>query len=182
MSRAVTPPVTTGRTRSGRPYRLRAAREADTGALLRLHDAVAAEGRWMTGVPGARSALEQTLTVASAIARGDLMLVAEVDGEVVGEVTVSQRWDRSSQAIADLAVAVGEGYRDEGLGRALVEAAIAWSRAAGLVRLALRVLPDNRRAVALYRKLGFEEEGRSRAAADPAEAERELLLMALALD
>jgi putative acetyltransferase len=177
MNRAVAPPVTTGRTRHGRRYRLRAAREGDTVALLRLHDAVAAEARWMTGVPGSRSALEQTLTVASAMARGDLMLVAEVGGDVVGEVTVSRRWGPASPAIADLAIAIGDGYRDEGLGRALIEAAIAWSRASGLVRLALRVLPDNRRAIALYRKLGFEEEGRSRG-----DGERELLLMALALD
>ena len=40
-----------------------------------------------------------------------------------------------------------------------MEMAIDWGRAVGLAKLSLRVFPDNGRAIALYRSLGFEDEG-----------------------
>jgi ribosomal protein S18 acetylase RimI-like enzyme len=55
--------------------------------------------------------------------------------------------------IADIVVArEGEG---EGVGRALMEAVQTWSRARGHRVLTLSVFPDNRRALALYERLGF---------------------------
>jgi RimJ/RimL family protein N-acetyltransferase len=41
----------------------------------------------------------------------------------------------------------------------MIEEAIAWARNLGIVRLELTVFPHNAPAIALYRKLGFEEEG-----------------------
>ena len=38
--------------------------------------------------------------------------------------------------------------------------AISWARAMGVEKLALSVYPHNDRAMALYRKFGFREEGR----------------------
>nr|WP_294866392.1 GNAT family N-acetyltransferase [uncultured Pseudogulbenkiania sp.] len=65
---------------------------------------------------------------------------------------------------ASLALAVHEDWQGKGVGRrllgALLEYADNWL---GLTRLELHVYADNERAIALYRLLGFEEEGRLRA-------------------
>jgi ribosomal protein S18 acetylase RimI-like enzyme len=51
------------------------------------------------------------------------------------------------------------GLRGQGIGRALMEAAIEQARRRGARRLTLRVLGPNTRAQALYESLGFEVEG-----------------------
>ena len=53
--------------------------------------------------------------------------------------------------------------RGKGVGKALMQSGMMWARANPIVRkLALHVFEDNTRAVALYRELGFETEGRLR--------------------
>lgn len=51
--------------------------------------------------------------------------------------------------------------RGQGLGAALVQAAIAWARGRGHDRLLLDVGDANRTAIALYAALGFEPTGRT---------------------
>jgi RimJ/RimL family protein N-acetyltransferase len=63
----------------------------------------------------------------------------------------------------------------------LMEMAIAWGRAVGLAKLSLQVFPDNARAIALYRSLGFADEGLARGEVRMPSGDRDLLLMALAL-
>jgi ribosomal protein S18 acetylase RimI-like enzyme len=48
--------------------------------------------------------------------------------------------------------------RGRGVGSALVQAAKAEARAAGLARLSLGVLPDNVAALLFYRRQGFAEQ------------------------
>jgi ribosomal protein S18 acetylase RimI-like enzyme len=55
---------------------------------------------------------------------------------------------------------VARDWRGRGVGSALVAAAIEWAREQGLHKLSLAVWPHNAAAIALYRKFGFEEEGR----------------------
>jgi RimJ/RimL family protein N-acetyltransferase len=63
-----------------------------------------------------------------------------------------------------------------------VDTAIDWARAVRLGKLTLGVFPENLRAVALYRSVGFVEEGRLRRHLRVGEEERDLLLMGLQLD
>ena len=51
-----------------------------------------------------------------------------------------------------------------GLGRRLIEPTLEAARAFPLARVELAVRADNERAIALYRKVGFEVEGRRRRA------------------
>ena len=50
-----------------------------------------------------------------------------------------------------------------------------------LAKLTLRVFPDNGRAIALYRALGFEDEGLVKGEVRMPSGDRDLLLMGLAL-
>jgi len=49
--------------------------------------------------------------------------------------------------------------RRRGVGWALLEAAVEWSRTAGIRKLELHVFPWNEPAIRLYERFGFEREG-----------------------
>jgi len=50
--------------------------------------------------------------------------------------------------------------RGKGIGRRLIEATIAGAKAVGLEKIELSVYASNKPAIALYRRVGFREEGR----------------------
>lgn len=129
---------------------IRAARDADRRPLALLFAAVAEE---RDGI-----AAEPPVDVERRAARWDLerTLVADAAGEIVGVLFV----DESSFGFGELGMFVAAGRRGQGVGTALVAAAIEWARARGLHKLALSVFPHNEPAIALYRKFGFREEGR----------------------
>jgi ribosomal protein S18 acetylase RimI-like enzyme len=54
---------------------------------------------------------------------------------------------------------VAANARRRGIGSALMEEAVKWAQRAGVAKLELTVFPHNEPAIALYRKLGFREEG-----------------------
>ncbi len=90
-----------------------------------------------------------------------VMLVAEVDGEIVGNCHVERRmWKGRHRAV--VGVALASGARGKGIGRALMERTmeLALRRMRGIETFELSVFDFNERAHALYRSLGFVEMGR----------------------
>ena len=60
-----------------------------------------------------------------------------------------------------LGISVRREFRGRGVGEALLSALLDWARANPLIeKVSLAVFADNAPAIALYRKLGFKEEGR----------------------
>jgi RimJ/RimL family protein N-acetyltransferase len=66
----------------------------------------------------------------------------------------------SRHGFGELGMLVDRQWRGQGIGAALLEAAIDWARGQGLHKLCLEVFAHNTAAIALYRKSGFAEEGR----------------------
>ncbi|MEV4441986.1 GNAT family N-acetyltransferase [Streptomyces sp. NPDC049577] len=84
---------------------------------------------------------------------GAELVVAELDGEVRGAVTtVYESWNRRL-VIADLRVAPG--HRGRGIGRGLMDRALARGRAVGARTAWLEVSNVNAPAVRAYRRMGF---------------------------
>lgn len=100
----------------------------------------------------------------SAGARDDLCLVAadEATGEALGFLAfVAARSRRRTAHHGELGLGVASRVRNLGVGRALIEALIDWARQQpGIEKLELSVLGSNAAGLALYRSLGFREEGR----------------------
>jgi RimJ/RimL family protein N-acetyltransferase len=89
-----------------------------------------------------------------------LFLVAEVDGHLVGTLTLEGHHKARMRHVAELGVSVSKDQWGCGVGRTLLEAAIAWAEnCANLKKISLTVHANNRRAVDLYLKLGFVKEG-----------------------
>jgi ribosomal protein S18 acetylase RimI-like enzyme len=89
------------------------------------------------------------------------VLVAVVDGEVAGYVRLnrSSRFRSSDHVLTVNGIAVDPALQGRGVGRALIEAAVAEARARGARRLTLRVFSANERARRLYESAGFVVEG-----------------------
>jgi ribosomal protein S18 acetylase RimI-like enzyme len=81
------------------------------------------------------------------------------DGVIVGHVDLKGGGLASDLHRATLGIAIEDGHRDRGQGRAMCETAIAWARDNKLAWIDLGVFHPNKRAQALYRKLGFVEVG-----------------------
>lgn len=105
---------------------------------------------------------DETRRFLESIGPDDLLLVAERDGSILG----SAGWSRSKGRRSHVA-AIGMGVHDDHAGRgigtalmaALIDAADRWY---AVRRLTLGVYTDNTRAIALYRRFGFEDEGVAR--------------------
>lgn len=87
------------------------------------------------------------------------MFVCEADNELIGVVFGNRGIARRTRHSLYVVIGVLQAWVGRGVGRALLEALEAWARSRGLHRLELTVDVDNRRAIALYEKCGFEREG-----------------------
>ena len=89
------------------------------------------------------------------------VLVAEEGGEIVGYVALGSptRLESNRHVMGIRGLAVAPDHQGRGLGRALIEAAVAEARERGARRLRLRVLGANTGARALYESCGFVVEG-----------------------
>lgn len=98
--------------------------------------------------------------------RYDYVLVAEVDGKVVGNIWLQRYRNSRTLHTASLGIMVHDAWQGRGIGRALMAAAIdVADRWLNVLRVELEVFPDNERAIKLYESFGFVAEGRKRMAA-----------------
>jgi ribosomal protein S18 acetylase RimI-like enzyme len=96
------------------------------------------------------------------IGRGYPQFVAMADGEVAGwcDVTPYSRPIKAHCGV--LGMGLLPRFRGQGLGKRLMLRTLDAARAFGLTRVELTVRQDNANAIALYRKIGFVEEGMQR--------------------
>jgi RimJ/RimL family protein N-acetyltransferase len=142
---------------------VRRAEASDAEALVELGRAVGSEPEgWLISVNGWRGAAEERRYL-RAIRRYPhaAVFVAEdeEEGELVGRISLARDQHPASYHVADLGLMVSASYRRQGIGRALLEAAVGWARDAGVTKLELHVFPWNEPGIKLYEQFGFEREG-----------------------
>jgi len=119
------------------------------GANIAKNDKVTREGEieWLAG---ALSRME----------RGEkVYLVAEVDGKVVGNSEIGRRLGGYDKHVGGIGIAIKKGFRDVGVGTEMMKALIKQGREMGLKVLTLTAFANNKRAIHVYEKLGFQETG-----------------------
>ena len=143
---------------------VRRAEPGDADALVQLGRAVGAEPEgWLISVNGWRGAADERRYL-RAIRRYPHAAVfvaedEEEEGELVGRISLARDQHPASYHVADLGLMVSASYRRQGIGRALLEAAVGWAREAGVPKLELHVFPWNEPGIKLYEQFGFEREG-----------------------
>jgi RimJ/RimL family protein N-acetyltransferase len=142
---------------------VRLAEPGDADALVQLGRAVGSEPEgWLISVNGWRGSADERRYL-RAIRRYPhaAVFVAEddEDGELVGRLSLGRDQHPASYHVADLGLMVSASYRRQGIGRALLEAAVGWARESGVTKLELHVFPWNEPGIKLYEQFGFEREG-----------------------
>jgi ribosomal protein S18 acetylase RimI-like enzyme len=86
-------------------------------------------------------------------------IVAVIEDQVIGWCDITSLHRPVFAHSGVLGIGVLAEFRGQGIGEALMRAAIEKARARGLTRIELTVREHNKPAIALYEKLGFQVEG-----------------------
>lgn len=163
-------PAKVVRLNDGREIQLKSAAPPDARAYRLFLSEVFKDGEGMVLSLDEYAARETDETIRKQIEteaahESGLILLAWDRDRIVGELTLHCAKLRSQRHCARLGISLAVGARGIGLGSALLESALEFSRKqVRLERIELGVLADNHRARALYRKYGFREEGVRRGA------------------
>ncbi len=88
-----------------------------------------------------------------------IMIVAEVDGKLVGVVEVNPHFGKMSH-VGSLGISVMKGYRNIGIGLDLIKEAEKHAIHMRLKTMELEVFEKNERAIHVYEKMGYKVTGR----------------------
>jgi RimJ/RimL family protein N-acetyltransferase len=168
-------------------FAVRPADPADAEALTRLAAAVSAEREgWLISADGEWRSVGDERRYLKALRRYPhaAVFVAErvSDGAIIGRLSLARDTHPASAHVADLGLMVAKDARRQGVGRALLHAAVEWARGAGVRKLELHVFPWNEPAIQLYERFGFEREGYRKAHYRRAAEDVDAVLMAYAVE
>lgn len=93
-----------------------------------------------------------------------ILLIAEHQGRIVAITELAREKPLTRSHVAGLGISIDRAYRGQGLGTKLIGLLLAWAREQKIKRVELKVLARNTVALQLYRKFGFQEEGRHKMA------------------
>lgn len=144
--------------KDGRTVVVRRAIEADADALVRNINAVGAEGDWILTDSVGWDLRREREWIRGFDDQSSVLYVAEVDGRVVGQIDAHVSRYSKARHVSSLGIAIVGAYRGQGIGRFLMEHALTWMKARGVEKAVLEVFSSNERAIALYKKMGFEVE------------------------
>ncbi len=144
-------------TKDDRVVVIRQAEEKDIEGVIDVMDSVGSEGY----MPAERlSSLQKELIAGSIKEKAGLFVVAEIHGRIVGEGSLHPKRFRSkSQHVVELGMNIKKGFREIGIGNAMMDYIISWTKKKGFEKISLSVFSTNQRAVNLYKKFGFKIEG-----------------------
>ena len=92
----------------------------------------------------------------------EIEILAEVDGKVVGTAGLGCVGTKEKvRHRADFGISVDQPYWGLGIGRALTLACIECAKRAGYEQIELSVVAENKKAIALYKSVGYVECGRN---------------------
>jgi len=89
-----------------------------------------------------------------------ILIIAEVNGEVIGTCGLNGNCSGRFRHSAEIGVVLKKKYWGYGIGKEIMNQAINWGKEKGLQRITLGVDSNNTRAINLYLNLGFVIEGR----------------------
>jgi len=90
-----------------------------------------------------------------------IILLATLDDEIVCIASINSSQKARTKHVGTLGIVIGKPYCGFGLGRKMMDYLIEWARLNGITKkISLLTREDNYGAIELYRKVGFEEEGR----------------------
>ncbi|WP_419880525.1 N-acetyltransferase family protein [Peribacillus sp. B-H-3] len=95
--------------------------------------------------------------------KSNLYIVFEVEGNVVGFLVFNRYEHERLKHAGSLGMGIREEYTNQGIGTKLIEFLFSWAKKQkSIEKICLEVVSVNERAIKVYRRLGFVEEGRQK--------------------
>jgi RimJ/RimL family protein N-acetyltransferase len=90
-----------------------------------------------------------------------LLLVAEVGGKIIGLLNFRLSTSKKFSHKGFFGMSIQQAYTNQGIGEVLINTLMHWAKEDDRVeKISLEVFSNNERAIHLYKKMGFMEEGR----------------------
>lgn len=141
-------------------------------------DSVAREKRYLSFLEGPPFEMSKAF-VETNLAEGWPHLLAVRAQEVIGWCDITSLNRPVYAHCGELGIGIVADYRGQGIGQALILAALQKAKEKGLSRIELTVFENNLPAIKLYEKCGFMIEGKKRLAVKIDEHYQDLICMAL---
>ena len=151
------------RDKLGRTVILRNARPEDSAALIEYLRTTSAETPYLIREPEEITITEEQenkFIQAKIDAERELMLVAFIDGKHIGNCSLmSIAPYKRYRHRCDVAIALYKEYCGCGIGKAMLKTVLDVAKSIGYEQAELEVMAENKDAIAMYEKLGFEKFG-----------------------
>ena len=140
---------------------LRSARSADAPAFLDYIDEVAGETDNLTFGSGERDIwpAEDRFMEETARSPNGLFLLALIGNRIVGSISFHCGNRPKLSHSGEFGLSVRKECWGKGIGGGLLQSLLDWAPSAGIGKIHLQVRTDNTRAISLYRRKGFVDEG-----------------------
>lgn len=150
--------------KDGEAILVRTAEPGDAESLIYINMKIVNEKLYMLRQPG-----EAIYTKEGEIKKidnylnsmGSLYIVAEVDKKVIGYLDFQNGGFKRTQHSGSFSLYILMEYREKAIGNLLLQTLTDWAEKNPVIeKITLAVFSNNERALNLYKKLGFREEGR----------------------
>ena len=136
---------------------IRKAELRDAASIVRAEQEIAREPGFFCSQPSELSEQNVKNTIESS---NGIYFVAECNGWIAGHAFLETLPLQSLKHIAQLNIAVHKGFQNRGIGTQLMDRIIEWAKESeSIEKIELNVRASNAQAIALYKKMGFLEEG-----------------------
>jgi RimJ/RimL family protein N-acetyltransferase len=147
----------------GRTVVLRNARPEDSANLIKYLKATSAETPYLIREPEEITITEEKekqFIQDKMDAERELMLLAFIDGKHIGNCSLMSitPYKRYSHR-CDVAIALYKDYCGFGIGQAMLKTVLDVAKSVGYEQAELEVMAENKDAIAMYEKMGFEKFG-----------------------
>ncbi|MCM3706913.1 MULTISPECIES: GNAT family N-acetyltransferase [Cytobacillus] len=104
---------------------------------------------------------EEEIWIERSLQSGDLILIAEINQEVVGMLNLRRSKSKKVNHLGYFGISIQEEHCNQGLGSKMMKQFLQWAKGEpGLEKICLEVFAYNERAIHMYKRFGFREEGR----------------------
>ncbi|WP_260287865.1 GNAT family N-acetyltransferase [Peribacillus aracenensis] len=137
---------------------------ADAKAVLDVQNSVISEGEYFIAVSEEfnKTPEQQRDWIRTLLENErETIIVAEINGEVIGWIVFQSENRKRMSHKGSFGMMIRKNYRGKGMGKELLKALLEWAEANPFIeKVSLGVFSTNQRAISLYKKMGFVEEGR----------------------
>ncbi|AUN17044.1 GNAT family N-acetyltransferase [Clostridium botulinum] len=141
---------------------LRCSTKYDATELSELRVKIDGETEYLDREPGEDLLTPEDfekLVYEDSIEKRTMFLVAEVEGRIVGFSCCQGSKLSRFRHKAEFGICILKEYWGYGIGRVLLENILIWADTVGIEKISLTVVQTNTKAIQLYKRYGFVEEG-----------------------